>query len=384
MLRSLLRDFRHYPATMALCSLWVLIYLFMVLTALRNGGVPAWDSLLLGAVNSHRFGDLTINELYHGEVWRTLTATFVHFGILHLGMNLFGMYQLGCLVESWYGPGQFLLLYVLIGSGGNAISGVIRHERGQSPYIHSGGGSTELLGLVALCAVVGWRSRTRIGDYLKSQMIKVLILTALLWLLPFIDNWGHLGGALCGAALGFAHRFLVRNAQRPSARWAGVFGALVLVACGAAQFLDNRVEAAVARARVAAEAKARDRLIQSERTIGVLAQVGLAYRLATQPLRADHGGFMPKQARGALKLAGNLLDSVRDDLDQGPTQRDFRRARALLVQARSEPPSPLESQEFNQCLGRIISQAILTHRAVEREYPALVTQRRLRRAGPPS
>ena len=86
-------------------------------------------------------------------------------------MNLFVMYQLGGLVESWYGPWQFLAVYVVIGCGGNLLSALVRHALGSDPRIASGGGSTVVLGLVALCAVVGWRSRTRIGDYLRSQMV---------------------------------------------------------------------------------------------------------------------------------------------------------------------------------------------------------------------
>ena len=43
-----------------------------------------------------------------------------------------------------------------------------------------------VLGLVALCAVVGWRSKTRTGDYLRGQMVGALIFTAFLGLLPML------------------------------------------------------------------------------------------------------------------------------------------------------------------------------------------------------
>ena len=65
---------------------------------------PSWTRLLvLGIGDGHRFGDLALQDLAHGEYWRLITSTFVHFSVLHLVLNLIAMYQLGTMVESWYG-----------------------------------------------------------------------------------------------------------------------------------------------------------------------------------------------------------------------------------------------------------------------------------------
>ena len=197
MLRRLIDDFREFPATMTLCSLWVVVFALMVLDQVVAGVGPHAGQARPGHPGGHPFGDMTLGDLFQGEIWRPLTATFVHYGLLHLGMNLFMMYQLGGLVESWYGPWQFLAVYVAIGYGGNLLSALVRHAAGaRTRGCASGGGSTVVLGLAALCAVVGWRSRTRIGDYLRSQMVWLLVATAVLGLIvPIIDNWGHAGGA---------------------------------------------------------------------------------------------------------------------------------------------------------------------------------------------
>ena len=257
MLRSLAYEIKQFPATMTLSALWVVVFLLMILSGFWQGHASSIrEIVLIGLGGGHRFGDLTLRELFHGEAWRTVTCTFVHYGLLHISMNLYGLYQLGSLVESWYGSAQFLAIYVLIGSGGNLLSGLVRRGLGSNPEVHSGGGSTVLMGLVGLCAVVGWRSRTRIGEYLQRQMVWVLAITAMLgvgilgvtWMLgqmrPIIDNWGHAGGTLVGAAIGFAHRPLVRTSKRRIARWAGAIAALLLVICGAAQFRDDRFEGA--------------------------------------------------------------------------------------------------------------------------------------------
>jgi rhomboid protease GluP len=370
MLRKLIREFQSYPATMGICLLWVLVYALMTVVSVAQGQPLSARALLLGSGSGHRFGSMTLIELSQGEVWRTLTSTFVHYGILHLSMNLFGMYQLGCLVESWYGRGQFLAIYVLIGAGGNLLSGVFRTLFGSNPYIHSGGGSTVVLGLVALCAVVGWRAKTRVGDYLRSQMVKVLVLTALLGLLPIIDNWGHAGGATVGALIGFAHRFLHRNLGRPSARWAGAIAILVLAASGAAQFLDDRAEV---------PERARTRLAARQQTLANLALVEREYRTAVVTLKTLRGGFMPKESLTALSRADELLEKIQPALDYGATRTDYRRLRALLLAVYESPPTLRDFQDFEATAGRLARRAIRDRDDALRDYLTSVATKQVKR-----
>ena len=103
--------------------------------------------------------------------------------------------------------------------------------------IHTGGGSTILLGLLALAAVVGWRSKTRIGGFLRDQMVAMLVITVVLGVVlsNFVDNFGHAGGAIAGALIGFAHRPLIRLGER---RWArrtawGIVACLSVTCVGA-------------------------------------------------------------------------------------------------------------------------------------------------------
>ena len=180
MASGLIADFKEYPATMALCSLWVLVFAMTAFVALKDGQVASTTDLFVSLNEGHRFGDMTLDEFRHGEVWRALTSTFVHFGIAPSGHE-----PLRDVSAGMHGR-------VVVRLG--AVPGGLRPDRGgRQPAVGPrpplaglgpprafGGGSTVVLGLVALCAVVGWRSRTRIGDYLRAQMIGVLIFTAVL------------------------------------------------------------------------------------------------------------------------------------------------------------------------------------------------------------
>jgi rhomboid protease GluP len=383
MLRRLRDDFQEFPATMVFCALWVAVFVLMVLHQMTLGSVPTFHKLVLGVRGGHVFGEMTINDLLRGEIWRPLTATFVHYGLLHIGMNLFMMYHLGAMVETWYGPWQLLLVYVVTGTGGNLFSALMRYALGSDPMAASGGGSTVVLGLVALCAVVGWRSRTQIGSYLRSQMVGLLLATAVLGqIVPFIDNWGHAGGALFGAAIGFAHRTLIRTAHRPMARWAGSLGVLLLIAAGAAQIRVDRLESS-------AMTLALSRRKAAEKTPQILQEIGAFYHQAAKRSRFEHAVVIAEafrraptvivpestqslpsfvkpltlfdssdeEFRAALKRQVERLDALRGELGSGPTTPNFERVRTLLSRVLERLPSDRIEREFEGHLG------VLMHRA---------------------
>ena len=248
---SLVKEFRQYPATMGLGTLWVAVYIAIVFW--QGTFHPAGNPFLIGTTPeaTHAFGSITAEEVRRGEVWRALTATFIHGGLLHLGVNLLGFYRVGQMVEEWYGSALFLFFYVLSGFGGNLIaagvrlaasSRVLRAGWGTCSATPSGtdgtpsvGGSIVLCGLLGLIAVVGWRSRTKTGRFMLSQVIWSFCSLALLGAIaPMIDNVGHAGGAVMGALIGLvAHRAMVRNAGKPLAKLLGTLSLAVILACGA-------------------------------------------------------------------------------------------------------------------------------------------------------
>ena len=244
---------REAPMTLALGAAWVLVYAAMVWS---QGSFHARGGDLLtggiSTVTTHRFGDQTPAEIGQGQLRRTLTSTFIHFSLLHLGLNLVGLIQFGRMIEGWYGAGPLLATYVAIGSLGNALSGylklwfplILRAE----PHRPSGGGSGVVVGLIALIAVAGWRSRSRFGDFVRGQMFLLLFLTGLFGLFfPGLDNTGHATGAVVGLVIGLAHPRL-RRAGWKSRLAAGVLGALTLAAAAWMQFRAARAEAvAIAR-----------------------------------------------------------------------------------------------------------------------------------------
>ena len=238
--RWLAREIRDFPATAFFCLSWVIIFAAMTYHQRAEGSpLPAMRWLVLGFGGGESFGDLTLADLSRGQIWRLITCNFIHYSLVHLGLNLLAMYQLGSLLESWYGPYQLIFIYGLMGGGGNLLSALARLWMRSNREVHSAGGSVVIMGMVGLCAVVGWRSGSPDGRRLGRLMLTFIALTAGLGIVfpRFIDNWGHAGGLIVGVALGLGHRWLCARVGKPTAWGAGVLTGLVIVGCAAAQFV---------------------------------------------------------------------------------------------------------------------------------------------------
>ncbi len=274
---QLSEDLRKNPGTLALTASWVVVFALIQLVQWRHpvpvAPGPMFDPLPVSTLTSHRFGDMTWLEVRQGHYWRLITATFIHFGLIHLVVNSLAMINLGRLVEPWYRTGPFLAICLIIGGLGNLVGGAVRQlvglarpwmveraiawhlpnqvERflqggpGGPVSIHTGGGSTILLGLLTLATVVGWRSRTRIGQHLKKQMLLLIGLTAVLGvgMYQLVDNYGHLGGAIVGAVLGLFNAPLRRWGRSiPFRRFCWVGVAVTIIGCLGIGIRDDRVE----------------------------------------------------------------------------------------------------------------------------------------------
>ena len=128
-----------------------------------------------------------------GEPWRIITGGFGHFGIIHLGMNMFGLWWLGQPLERSLGPVVFAAAYMASLVGGSLGALVV------SPNAFSMGASGAIFGLMGMIVAL-FRSRG-IG-LMESGFGRILALNLFISLSGFVSLGGHAGGFIAGLVIG--------------------------------------------------------------------------------------------------------------------------------------------------------------------------------------
>lgn len=191
------------------CALFYLVALLLSPGALSAGGLtrllaPGWPALFLlgGSGAEPVFG--------FGRWWTVLSAGWLHGGLLHIAFNMMWVRDMAPAVARLYGAGRFLIIYVLAGAGGFALTSLVALFAPGLPLIlHGGvrtiGASASLFGLFGALVCYGQRT----GQSGLQRMVWTWIAIGVVFgvVFPGIDNWAHGGG--------FATGWLVARALDP-------------------------------------------------------------------------------------------------------------------------------------------------------------------------
>jgi rhomboid protease GluP len=133
----------------------------------------------------------------HGQLWRLVSAMFLHAGIIHLLFNSYALIFIGPLLEELLGKEKFLVFYLSTG-----IAGFLLSNAYYSPFQPTVGASGAIFGLIGAAIVLSRRWGSW-GSVLHQQLVHWAIYGFVYGLLVGANNVAHLGGALSGAGLAF-------------------------------------------------------------------------------------------------------------------------------------------------------------------------------------
>lgn len=201
-LRALGRDLGFVPFVIGACFVFYALTLVATVILFHEpintegifgfGGPSEISMLLFGASGpypvfaAHRW-------------WTVLSANWLHWSLLHIFMNMMAARQLAPAVSELYGPGRMVIIYVVAGVAGFALSSAaifLPPAMRALPLLgvgaYSAGASASISGLIGAVLAYGHRSGS---DMARRFAIQNIIMLALMgWAIQGIDNFAHFGG----------------------------------------------------------------------------------------------------------------------------------------------------------------------------------------------
>lgn len=184
---------KRVRATLALMAINVLVFGVM---ALHQGDI--WFNRTADFFYMLETGANFNPFVVRGEYWRLFASMFLHWGILHLAVNMYALYGVGRLLEGFLGPLRLTLFYFITGLAAG-ISSVYFNV-----YVVSAGASGAIFGLygyMIMQQVLANFSNKRALRGIAFNFIVFAVVNYAISRQVNVDNAGHIGGFLAGIIL---------------------------------------------------------------------------------------------------------------------------------------------------------------------------------------
>lgn len=189
------------PATLLIFIAIVLGFGFEIATG-------AWNEPALLAEQGAIVPELVIGK---GEYWRLLSAMFLHGdgtargGLLHVGMNLYVLWQLGRLFEIMFGSRRFLVVYFVTGIAASLttlLRFLLLDTNGAS--VGASGAIFGIMGalIISIRRSARWKNERWARSIVQQLMFWIVVNVVIGFTVPQIDLAAHFGGFVTGLLLG--------------------------------------------------------------------------------------------------------------------------------------------------------------------------------------
>ncbi|MFX1587397.1 MAG: rhomboid family intramembrane serine protease [Promethearchaeota archaeon] len=142
-----------------------------------------------------QINDRVIN---HYELWRLITAMFLHGDILHIFSNMFGLLLFGTFLETYFSKRSYLLLYFISGLIGNTFSLILLPLDTISL-----GASGCIFGLIGASFIIIVMHKDKSFLILGIVYVLLFIISSFS---PGINYFAHIFGLLGGLFIGYLLR----------------------------------------------------------------------------------------------------------------------------------------------------------------------------------
>jgi membrane associated rhomboid family serine protease len=187
----------------------IVTYALIAINVLVYVGTSASGSALSGSSNGSVYTDFALDgpDVAAGDWWRLITSGFLHYGLLHIAMNMYILWWLGRELEPSLGHVRFAALYfasLLCGSFGALLL---------SPDALTAGASGAIFGLFGAAFMIG---RARGIDVMRNGIGPLIAFNLVFtFIVGGISIGGHLGGLIGGGLAGAAIEYIGQRRRSP-------------------------------------------------------------------------------------------------------------------------------------------------------------------------
>ncbi len=153
------------------------------------------------------YGPLTLT----GDWWRLITNVFIHFGIIHIVMNMYCLYIVGVYLEPMLGKTKYIAAYLCTGVLASLVS-LWWHKEG----VNSAGASGAIFGLYGLfLALLTTNLIPQKVRKAQLQSIGIFVVYNLIYgMKGGVDNSAHIGGLLSGFIIGYLYVINIKKEKQ--------------------------------------------------------------------------------------------------------------------------------------------------------------------------
>jgi rhomboid protease GluP len=196
-LRQWGREFGFSQLVVGACvTLWLV-------TLLMSNNIGGGGSLLNALAPSNEvlflFGATSPRIVFEaGRWWTVLSAGWLHFGLLHIAMNMYWVWQMGPSITELFGSARTVIIYTVGGVAGFVLSVLVARFFPFLPFAPLGltaGASAPVFGLIGALYHYG-----RTNSAVKQLAVSIVVQSVIFGLIMAgsINNYAHLGGFIGG------------------------------------------------------------------------------------------------------------------------------------------------------------------------------------------
>ena len=145
-------------------------------------------------------GVMQAAAVWHGQIWRLLTATYLHASVAHVLFNMLGLYFLGPPLERVWGGGRFFLVYTIGGLAGNVVLTLAGLTGFINPLVIGVGASGSILALLGAVAVLFPHARVYVYFLIPLRIRTAAALYGVWYVMNVLQRGANYGGDLCHIA----------------------------------------------------------------------------------------------------------------------------------------------------------------------------------------